>query len=65
MSTEAGAEETLSAGWKGLSEIWQDLSNVYLSRLPAVMEEVKDDVAEPRHGWPFSDPIPSEDEVEP
>lgn len=48
MSTEAGAEENLPAGWKGLSEVWQDFSSLYLNRLPAVMEEVKDDVAEQR-----------------
>lgn len=65
VSTEAGAEESLSAGWKGLSEVRQDLSSLHLNRLPAVMEGVMDGVAERRQGKPFCDPLQSEDEVEP
>lgn len=64
VSTEAGAEESLSAGRKGLSEVWQHLCSVYFNRLPAVLEEVKDNIAEWRQGRPFSDPIQSEDVVE-
>lgn len=48
VSTEVDAEESLPAGWKGQSEVWQDLSSLYLNRLAAVMEEVKGDVAEQR-----------------
>lgn len=52
-------------GRRGLSEVWQDLSSLFLNGLTAAVDKLKDNDAQQSLRGPFSDPVQSEDEVEP